>query len=1090
MRLAGLLVLAMWAASVSAAPSVYSEYGEIRDGRWRFATVAGPSATDAARGAECRLGLGALAPQSGPLTGLTDGVVSAVGDDPAQAVFLANSCVRGGTLLMDLGRAQPLAQIRSYSYHQWKVDQGGRGPQVYALAGALSPDGPWTDIARVDSRPNTTGANWGNRPQVARIAGALGTWRYLRFVIEPTWTPLLRQTPDSGETWSNTFFTEIDVDTEATMAHAEPASLYAPWPDLREVVIVFKTHFDIGYTDLARNIVTRYRTTMIDQALAVVDQSRGLPPEQQFVWTVPAWPMTKILEDWPGQTAERRARLQAAFAAGRFAVQAMPFTVQTEALEPETLIRGLGLASGLARAAGQPLPRAAKMTDVPSHSWILPTLLRAAGVEFLHLGVNGASAVPRVPLLFRWQGADGSELLTMLTGEYGSGLTPPPGWPHRAWLAMVMTGDNHGPPTPGEVRALLDEARAKLPGVKVRVGRLEDFYDALGQPEGVPVVRGDMPDTWIHGIACDPAGMRVARALPAAAAAARTLATTLGAWSAGTVEVGADLAHAYEQALLYGEHTWGGALYWVTQYGPPGGTGSAQDWHYGAKWREELAAGRFQRLQESWEEHTAYATGARDAVAAATGHALTALAQDAPGEGRRIVVFNPLPWERDGEVRVDLPGTAIAALAPVDGGDAVPAVAEGNSLRFVARHVPPGGYRVYEPIKAELRDPGLRVDESTGVLESRWLKVTLDPKTCSIASIQLRRDGRELVQPGCGRLLHERFDFDHVRAFTSTYLRGNSDWGFAELGKPNLPPSAEAPYQALSPADATLRLSRDALAATGEMTAQTPFPVSLRVVVGADRPYVDLELTVDKPADNWPEAGWLVLPIAADQPRFCVGRAGSVMDPAKDIVPGTNRHLLAVSTGVTVLGANGRGAGLCGPDTPLVSLGEPGIWRYDLDYVPTRPVVYFNLYNNQWTTNYRFWCGGRLTWRFRLWAADSDATEPYLITPATELRQPLLATVATGPAGHLPASAAGLSLSRRGIEVLALGANPDGEGTLLRVWEQAGTSGPVTVSLPGSWRTAQPVDLRGTPVGAAIAVEGGRFTAQVRGFAPAAWVLR
>jgi hypothetical protein len=62
-----------------------------------------------------------------------------------------------------------------------------------------------------------------------------------------------------------------------------------------EVIVVFKTHFDIGYTDMASNVVQRYRTTMIDDALKVVDQNRDLPPEQQFVWTLPGWPLAKIL---------------------------------------------------------------------------------------------------------------------------------------------------------------------------------------------------------------------------------------------------------------------------------------------------------------------------------------------------------------------------------------------------------------------------------------------------------------------------------------------------------------------------------------------------------------------------------------------------------------------------------------------------------------------------------------------------------------------------------------------------------------------------------------------------------------------------
>ncbi len=71
---------------------------------------------------------------------------------------------------------------------------------------------------------------------------------------------------------------------------------------LEEVVVVFKTHFDIGYTDLAREVVARYRTSMIDKALAVIDRSQALPPEHRFVWTVSGWPII-------AQARGRRTRL-------------------------------------------------------------------------------------------------------------------------------------------------------------------------------------------------------------------------------------------------------------------------------------------------------------------------------------------------------------------------------------------------------------------------------------------------------------------------------------------------------------------------------------------------------------------------------------------------------------------------------------------------------------------------------------------------------------------------------------------------------------------------------------------------------------
>src|ERR1039457_7053187 len=87
---------------------------------------------------------------------------------------------------------------------------------------------------------------------------------------------------------------------------------------LSQIVVVFKTHFDIGYTDRACNSVQRYRTTMMDKALEVVDKNRDLPPEQQFVWTVSGWPMHKILQDWPGQSPQRKERVEQALRDGRF----------------------------------------------------------------------------------------------------------------------------------------------------------------------------------------------------------------------------------------------------------------------------------------------------------------------------------------------------------------------------------------------------------------------------------------------------------------------------------------------------------------------------------------------------------------------------------------------------------------------------------------------------------------------------------------------------------------------------------------------------------------------------------------------------
>jgi alpha-mannosidase len=80
---------------------------------------------------------------------------------------------------------------------------------------------------------------------------------------------------------------------------------------------------------------------------------------------------------------------------------------------------------------------------------------------------------------------------------------------------------------------------------------------------------------------------------------------------------------------------------------------------------------------------------------------------------------------------------------------------------------------------------------------------------------------------------------------------------------------------------------------------------SLRVILRAGVAYLDVELTIkDKAKDNWPEADWLCLPFRLDSPQFRVARTLGVMDPARDIMPGSNRHMYAVGAGLTITGSD------------------------------------------------------------------------------------------------------------------------------------------------------------------------------------------
>lgn len=868
---------------------------------------------------------------------------------------------------------------------------------------------------------------------------------------------------------------------------ASAAALFAA--DVRQVIVVFKTHFDIGYTDLATNIVQKYRTTMIDKALEVVDQNRDLPPEQQFVWTLSGWPMHKILENWPGQSAARQQRVERALKEGRFVVHALPFSTHTELLEAEDLVRGLGFSSRLARSLGLELPRDAKMTDVPEHTWMLATLLHHAGVTFMHIGCNGASGSPQVPPLYWWEGPDGSRVLTMYSPNYGTSLLPPPDWPYHTWLALQHTGDNHGPPRPNEVKRVLEKIRKELPGVKVRIGRLSDFGDAiLAEHPVLPVVHADTPDTWIHGPMSDPAGARLARNTRPLITATEALNTELRDWGLDITDAAPTVNAAYEQSLLYGEHTWGGSIGWLKR-----------KFGFGEEFLRERAAGRFQRIESSWDEHSAYIRRARDLIEPALRENLKALAQSVKVSGPRVVVYNPLPWKRSGLASVTWSGPAVAALKPVGQGKPMPAALNGGQLRFVAADVPPMGYRVYVPVKAGQSEPFLlSTDTQAATMESPFFRAALDTARGTVRSLVDKQTGRELVDlaaaQGFGQYLYERFDSNQVYHYVHSYLK-RFTWT-VDFEKPGLPPADKAPYQAASPGQFQLRFEQTPISVAAVMEAPAgngvPNAVTTRLILYRDQPYADLELTLhDKPFQPWPEAGWLCLPFKVSEPQFRLGRLGSIIDPTRDIVPGANRYLFAINTGVALFDSQGGGIAFCPLDNPLVSLDTPGCWKFSRDFVPEKPVAFLNLFNNQWNTNFRLWNSGTWTARVRLWAFRRYAAEAGLITPSLESRYPLLAAVAQGAGGKAPKNQSGLTLSRRGVLVTAFGDNPDGRGTILRLWELAGQTGKCRVELPAGLKikTVLPVDLRGRAIGQPVRVKARSFTAPLHAFAPSSYLL-
>ena len=239
-----------------------------------------------------------------------------------------------------------------------------------------------------------------------------------------------------------------------------------------------------------------------------------------------------------------------------------------------------------------------------------------------------------------------------------------------------------------------------------------------------------------------------------------------------------------------------------------------------------------------------------------------------------------------------------------------------------------------------------------------------------------------------------------------------------------------------------------------------------------------------------PEGGWLAFPFNVAQPTFHLGRTGAVVNPATDFIKRSNHDYYFLNTGMAVVDQKGNGFGLNTPNAPAVSLDRPGLYRFTPDFIPQRPNVFVNLFNTQWGTNFTEWVEGALSANIYLWSVEDYQNEPSLITPTEETRVPLMAVYRDGKGGTLPVSAEGIQLSKKGVLVTAFGANPDGNGDVLRIWEQAGDDGKCVITLPDcGYRTARYCDLRGEHQGKAFPIKQNKITVNLKAYQPLSLIL-
>jgi hypothetical protein len=315
-----------------------------------------------------------------------------------------------------------------------------------------------------------------------------------------------------------------------------------PDPGVRRVLVVFKCHLDVGFTDTQAAVMRKYFDIYYPQAVqtgAALRRAGG----DRYTWTTGSWLLYEYLEQ---ATAEQRRAMEQAIIGGDISWHALPFSWQTEMLDRSMIEGALGFSRSLDTRFGHKTI-AAKMTDVPGHTRGIIAPLAAAGISMLDIGVNGASTPPNVPDVFLWK-TDGSTLpMIYHHHDYGGTVVLPN---TDTAFSMEMHGDNAGPHSPEEIQAIYTRLRQQFPNATVTAATLSDVAAALAPVrDKLPIVTDEIGDTWIYGIPSDPP--KVARYREAARMRREWIARK-------QLEVGGDVDRALLRRMtLSVEHTWG-----------------------------------------------------------------------------------------------------------------------------------------------------------------------------------------------------------------------------------------------------------------------------------------------------------------------------------------------------------------------------------------------------------------------------------------------------------------------------------------------------------------------------------------------------
>lgn len=688
---------------------------------------------------------------------------------------------------------------------------------------------------------------------------------------------------------------------------------------IKKVYVVFKTHLDIGFTDMGQTVLERYLNEYIPHSIDLAKEM-NTGENKKFIWTVGSYLIDYFFEH--GSKAYC-GKLEQAIKNGDICWHGLACTTHTELMDEDLLDFDLSLSDALDKRFGRETI-AAKMTDVPGHTKAILAQMSRHGKKYLHIGVNASSMVPDVPQTFLWKDGN-NELIVQYSFEYGS---PCYAEGMDSVLEFAHTGDNLGPQSEAAVMAEMDRIQALYPNALVVAATMDDYARCLWEAkDDLPVITEEIGDTWIHGIASDP--LKIMRY--------KALLKLKNEWKSRGADIKDEAFKPFLMNLmLVAEHTWGlDFKKYLADF---------------KNWTKE----DFLKARE--EDVTTL-----DFLTNRNAHMLGVLNEDFKRYRGGAFTGSYAVYEKSHAEQMAYIDKAVESLPK-----AYKAAAKNCLNALEEKRHKHFDEMTFSQEKLLYPYELVEINGWTAAFGGNGQLVTL------------RCGGKDWIDDKCiGRLVYTTYNaLDCVNNYYSynRAFKDNQCWSEGDFSKPGLENVEDLEHRDYTFAAKKIVLSGNTVtvALAGNPTAVSKYSCPAQAVIAytfGDTVKIDLSWQ-DKDAGKIPEALWLEMNVNTENP-YCwtMKKMGKTVYPML-VARGGNRRQHCVES-VDYCGADGQ-VSLRSIHAPLISIG--GRWLYgDYRQLPDMKDGFaWCLFNNKWGTNFKMWCEDDCYFEFE--AAVTDYT--------------------------------------------------------------------------------------------------------------------